>query len=236
MNQAVKMDRMYRYQRHFYDLTRRHYLLGRDRLLNEMVVNGGDSILEVGCGTGRNLIRLGQMYPGARLYGLDAAQEMLKTCDRKMEAAGLSSRILLRQGLAEDLSYDETFGLETPFDLIFFSYSLSMIPTWREALDVAIKNLKPGGNLLILDFCDGTDLPKWLRFTLKHWLALFDVHYRPEMLHYLETIDDTGEGQFGLTSIAGRYSYLAHFQKDAIRISGYTPNNNAVSRAELRNA
>jgi len=80
-----------------------------------------------------------------------------------------------------------------------------MIPTWREALDVAIKNLKPGGNLLILDFCDGTDLPKWLRITLKHWLALFDVHYRPEMLHYLETIDGTGDGQLGLTSIAGRY-------------------------------
>jgi S-adenosylmethionine-diacylgycerolhomoserine-N-methlytransferase len=217
MNQAVKMDRMYRYQRHFYDLTRRHYLLGRDRLLNEMVVNGGDSILEVGCGTGRNLIRLGQMYPGARLYGLDAAQEMLKTCNRKMEAAGLGiglgSRIMLRQGLAEDLSYDETFGLEAPFDLIFFSYSLSMIPTWRDALDVAIKNLKPSGNMLILDFGDGTDLPKWLRFTVKKWLALFDVHYRPEMLRYLETIDGAGESQLSLTPIAGRYSYLAHFQK-----------------------
>ena len=31
-DQAEQMDRMYRYQRHIYDLTRKYYLLGRDRI------------------------------------------------------------------------------------------------------------------------------------------------------------------------------------------------------------
>jgi hypothetical protein len=30
------MDRMYRFQRHFYDVTRRYYLLGRDQLLDRL--------------------------------------------------------------------------------------------------------------------------------------------------------------------------------------------------------
>ena len=31
---AALMDRLYRRQRHFYDVTRKHYLLGRDRLID----------------------------------------------------------------------------------------------------------------------------------------------------------------------------------------------------------
>ena len=57
------MDRMYRYQRYFYDLTRKYYLLGRDRLLSEMDVKPGERVLEVGCGTGRNLKILASRHP-----------------------------------------------------------------------------------------------------------------------------------------------------------------------------
>ena len=47
------MDRMYRLQRYFYDATRKYYLLGRDRLLNEMDIQPGQHVLEAGCGTAR---------------------------------------------------------------------------------------------------------------------------------------------------------------------------------------
>jgi S-adenosylmethionine-diacylgycerolhomoserine-N-methlytransferase len=33
---ATAMDRMYRHARHIYDLTRKPYLLGRDRLIAEL--------------------------------------------------------------------------------------------------------------------------------------------------------------------------------------------------------
>jgi len=60
---AVRMDRQYRWQRHIYDLTRKPYLLGRDRLVAELLPTPGARVLEIGCGTGRNLIRIARTYP-----------------------------------------------------------------------------------------------------------------------------------------------------------------------------
>jgi len=42
-SRATAMDRMYRHTRHIYDLTRKPYLLGRDRLIAELGVEGGGS-------------------------------------------------------------------------------------------------------------------------------------------------------------------------------------------------
>ncbi|MHC2296968.1 ubiquinone/menaquinone biosynthesis C-methylase UbiE [Rhizobium mongolense] len=50
---ANLMDGMYRYQRHIYDLTRKYYLLGRDRTIRNLDIAEGGTLLEVGCGTGR---------------------------------------------------------------------------------------------------------------------------------------------------------------------------------------
>jgi hypothetical protein len=101
---AVLMDRVYRHQRHVYDLTRKYYLLGRDRLVRELGARPGESIVEVGCGTARNLIRIAGTYPEVRLYGLDASAEMLRSAKDSVERASLNERIVLRHGLAEDLN------------------------------------------------------------------------------------------------------------------------------------
>ena len=41
-----KMDKMYRRQRYFYDLTRKYYLLGRDKLIEKMNVADGENVLK----------------------------------------------------------------------------------------------------------------------------------------------------------------------------------------------
>ena len=76
---AALMDRMYRRQRHIYDATRKFYLLGRDATIAALDPPAGASVLEIGCGTGRNLVKLAQVYPEARLIGMDVSQEMLAT-------------------------------------------------------------------------------------------------------------------------------------------------------------
>jgi len=202
------MDRIYRVQRHVYDATRKYYLFGRDRLIAQMPVRPGDRVLEVGCGTARNLIGLARRHPAARLYGLDASQAMLDTAGMKVSRHGLAERIVLRQALAEDLDAPRMFGQEH-FDVVFFSYALSMIPPWPAALEAALRNLKPGGQLWIVDFWDQAELPLWFRRVLVRWLALFHVHYRPELLDYLQTLVSRSNGTLTLESVGRRYAFLA---------------------------
>lgn len=61
---------------------------------------------------------------------------MLETAEAAIARAGLSGRIRLAWGLAEDFS-PVVFGLDTPFTDAVFSYSLSMIPDWKQALKQA---------------------------------------------------------------------------------------------------
>ncbi|MDP3319209.1 MAG: class I SAM-dependent methyltransferase, partial [Bosea sp. (in: a-proteobacteria)] len=73
------MDAIYRHQRHIYDASRKFYLLGRDRLIDDLAPPEGGSVLEIGCGTGRNLVRIAQAYPGRACFGLDVSSAMLET-------------------------------------------------------------------------------------------------------------------------------------------------------------
>jgi S-adenosylmethionine-diacylgycerolhomoserine-N-methlytransferase len=213
MATTEEMDRMYRWTRHVYDFSRKYYLLGRDRLLREMELAPGDRVLEIGCGTARNLIRLARLRPDVRCYGLDVSTEMLATAGTKVKAHRLQERITLTHCFAEQLDCKKTFGLDTPFDAAFFSYSLSMIPPFREAIDAALKSIKRGGAFYVVDFWDQGAWPRWFRFVLKAWLDLFHVHFRPDLLDYLQELDAKGVGTLTLKPVAGRYAYLATFRK-----------------------
>ena len=94
---AALMDQMYRRQRHIYDLSRKFYLLGRDEAIARLRPAPGDTVLEIGCGTGRNLVKLAQTYPEVRLFGLDVSREMLATAAASTARAGLASRITFAQ-------------------------------------------------------------------------------------------------------------------------------------------
>ena len=65
------MDRVYRHQRHIYDASRKYYLLGRDPMIAGLNPPPGASVLEIGCGTGRNLVKAARRYKNASFYGID---------------------------------------------------------------------------------------------------------------------------------------------------------------------
>lgn len=211
-NAFEKMDRMYRYQRYFYDFTRKYYLLGRDSLIKEMKISDGANVLEIGCGTGRNLTILAKKFPRANFFGLDASAAMLETAQGKIKTKNLDN-ITLKTALADDFSFDETFGLPEKFDVIFFSYSISMIPPWKEAIDNALKNLKEEKSLYIVDFFDQKDLPGWFRKILQSWLKQFHVKYPENLLPFLKNLQKTGAGKLSVKSIYKSYSFIAEFQK-----------------------
>lgn len=211
--QALAMDRMYRLTRHVYDATRAYYLLGRDRMLAQVVTAPGTATLEVGCGTARNLVKLARRPEPGLLCGLDASQEMLNTAARSIARSGVPAAghepIRLRQGLAECLDRRTMFDRAAAFDTIFFSYCLSMVPTWPGAIEAALANLRPGGQLLIVDFWDQADLPPAFAAGLKRWLALFHVHYRPEVHDALVELGRSGRAEVRFESVARRYAYIA---------------------------
>src|SRR5258708_29723088 len=126
----VRMDRMYRHQRHIYDLTRKFYLIGRDGLLDALPAAPGSAICEMGCGTGRNLIRLARRLPKARLFGIDASRAMLATAEAAIRHAGLAHRIGLAANTVETFDSQATFVVER-FHAVYFSYVLSISPAWR---------------------------------------------------------------------------------------------------------
>ena len=127
---AQHMDAIYRYQRYVYDATRKFYLLGRDRVIDELAPPPAGRVLEIACGTGRNLIAAARRYPDARFYGFDISAAMLDTARGKINRAGLDDRIRLAAADATDFSPERVFGAAA-FDRIFISYALSMIPPWR---------------------------------------------------------------------------------------------------------
>lgn len=204
-----KMTEMYRWTRHVYDASRSYYLLGRDQMLDDIAALPGGTVLELGCGTARNLRCLCDRAPHHTLYGLDASLSMLATAREKLDCAGCTTRITLGHGLAQELAPQEQLRTDGPFDIIFFSYVLSMISSWPTALRTALTHLAPGGHLFVVDFWDQADLPSWLAETLQRWLALFDVYPRPALVRTLAALDDVDGLSCSVEPVAQRYAYRA---------------------------
>jgi S-adenosylmethionine-diacylgycerolhomoserine-N-methlytransferase len=171
---AGRMDRIYRHQRHIYDVTRKYFLLGRDRLIDRLHPSPGDCVLEIGCGTARNLVRAARRYPHALFFGVDISAEMLATADRAIARRRLASRIRLARADATAFDPAALFG-SARFERVFVSYSLSMIPEWRSAVHLAYALLAQRGEMHVVDFGDQSRLPVWFSAGLQRWLARFDV-------------------------------------------------------------
>lgn len=211
MDTGSRMDRIYRYQRYFYDVTRPLFLPGRNALLDTLEPMPGETILEMGCGTARNLIYLARRHEHARLFGVDVSARMLDTARRNIRRAGLENRIFLTREQAEDMSPFKTFSQKDKFDKIFFSYSLSMIPVWPEALDAAEAALHDSGRLFVVDFKNMEKWPGPARAVFSKWLSLFHVRFEEKMISGLyqrfSNID--------IQSLWGGYAFLATAEKKA---------------------
>ncbi|NWH09659.1 MAG: class I SAM-dependent methyltransferase [Alphaproteobacteria bacterium] len=204
------MDQMYRAQRHIYDFTRKYYLFGRDSLIRDLPVKAGESLCEVGCGTARNLIILARRHPQAQFFGIDASAEMLKTAGENVARAHVP--VQLKTALADSYSWNETFGLEKPFDRLLFSYSLSMIDDWRGAILHGLRQVRKGGTIHIVDFGNQEGLPPWFKRALGAWLDKFHVRFRPEIKPFFEDLQRKGVGRMAYRDHMRGYAYLLSFE------------------------
>jgi demethylmenaquinone methyltransferase/2-methoxy-6-polyprenyl-1,4-benzoquinol methylase/phosphoethanolamine N-methyltransferase len=136
-----------------YDLLSGLLGMGVNRRNSRMVielakVNPGDKVLDVGCGTG-SLTLTAQSYsgPSGKVYGIDAAPEMIEVAKKKASRAGVE--VDFDVGLIEKLAFPDA-----TFDVVINRLAIHHLPDdlKRKGFTEILRVLKPGGHLLIADF------------------------------------------------------------------------------------
>jgi S-adenosylmethionine-diacylgycerolhomoserine-N-methlytransferase len=209
---ARHLDGIYRHQRFIYDLTREYYLLGRDRLIAELAPPPDGTVLEIGCGTARNLIKAARLYPGAKLHGVDLSSMMLRSASASVARQGLAHRIRLGYGDATGFDAQQLFGTAS-FDRIFLSYTLSMMPDWLGALRHAMHLVAPQGSLHVVDFGPCQRLPVTFKRGLDAWLRRFSVTPRATLVRELDSLARDNDDELQTASPFGGYAIYAVIRK-----------------------
>jgi S-adenosylmethionine-diacylgycerolhomoserine-N-methlytransferase len=144
--QSSALERYYQFHSRIYDATRWSFLFGREEVLRRVArVINPRRILEVGCGTGRNLVSLRRLFPRAHLTGVDLSEQMLAIAASKVND---DQTTLLRRSYSVPMREDGE-----AFDLVIFSYALSMFnPGWEQAIDAAWGDLNENGVVAVVDF------------------------------------------------------------------------------------
>lgn len=173
------IEQYYRYHSVIYDATRWSFLFGRNTILEMFPgLPSNPRILEVGCGTARNLVHLQDRFPEAQITGVDLPAHMLEVAESKFGQSGSIELHRARYG-------DDMPELE-PFDLILCSYSLTMFDAeMKNIVPMLSDDLKTGGCIAVVDF--HTSPFRWFRRWMNKnhvrlntpLLPLLKKHYSP---------------------------------------------------------
>jgi S-adenosylmethionine-diacylgycerolhomoserine-N-methlytransferase len=135
----------YKFQSKIYDLTRWSFLFGREKLIREIHnIKKEANILEIGCGTGKNISELLNLNSNYNVNGLDLSADMIDVAKKKFE--GNSNVQLLN---------DDFFQMDSliKYDVIIFSYMLSMVGDLKEDFFIKAKSLlSTDGIIAVVDY------------------------------------------------------------------------------------
>lgn len=186
---AARMENFYAGQAEAYDDFRKRLLHGREALFQRIECPAGGVWVDLGGGTGANLEFIAERVPqlGAA-YVVDLASSLLRVAQQRFDQHGWSHV----QAVEADATRWQPPAEAA--DVVTFSYSLTMIPDWFAAIDNALRMLKPGGVIGVVDFyvarkhaASGMQRHGW--FTRSFWPVWFandNVFPSADHLPYLQ--------------------------------------------------
>jgi ubiquinone/menaquinone biosynthesis C-methylase UbiE len=135
-----------------YDALNRLHFLGKENEFREWTIElagiaDGDSVLDVGCGTGNlTLVAKATAGPGGEVVGIDGAEQMIKEAERK--ATARKAGAYFQVGLIEDIPFPDH-----RFDVVLSSLMLHHLPKdlKRRGIAEIARVLKPGGRFIAVD-------------------------------------------------------------------------------------
>ena len=160
--------RLYRRTAPFYDLALLAYrLIGVRRRRREAVralqLQSGDTVVDMGCGTGLNFDLLHEAVgPAGRIVGVDLSGAMLQQAHRRVRRAGWRNVRLVEADLATYEFPSETKGALATF-------ALEMVPEYHDIVRCVADRLAPGGRLALFGLKVPEHWPEWL-LRLAVWL------------------------------------------------------------------
>ena len=117
----------------------------RSAAVDALKLRPGNTVVDVGCGTGRNFRYLQEKIGGnGRLTGVDLTKEMLEKAGTRVLRHGWTNVDLLQEDASE-------FNFPIEADGIISTFMLSTMPEHEKIIEHAAQSLRPGGRLVILD-------------------------------------------------------------------------------------
>jgi ubiquinone/menaquinone biosynthesis C-methylase UbiE len=154
----------------------------RAKALDLAELKPGESVLDVGCGTGTlAIVAKRRVGPGGSVYGIDASPEMIARAERKAKKFGVEVRF--KNTLAEALPFSAA-----QFDVVLSTVMLHHLPRKirRQCAQEIRRVLKPGGRLLAIDFATAAGEEKG------SFLTGFHRHGRVNFPEVIAMLGDAG--------------------------------------------
>ena len=151
----------------------------RQKGLQLLSVTSGETVLEVGVGTGYSLKEIAKSVgKNGKAYGLDITPQMLEITSERLNKAGLSQRVELCEGDARSMPYEDG-----KFDAVYMASTLELFdtPDIPRVLKETKRVLKPGGRLGVASLNkEGWEGSLFTRFyEWLHWIIPRYANCRP---------------------------------------------------------